>query len=101
SPTRPRLKSGRCCRGTSADALATPISSRQSWRRRRPAGLLQCPTETSETRMLDLGRTFLQSMERSPTTLAIVDEVKRLTYAEWGVEIAKLISGLKSMELGH
>jgi len=49
--------------------------------------------------MLDLGRTFLQSMERSPTALAIVDGAKRLTYAEWGAEIAALVCGLRSLGL--
>lgn len=31
--------------------------------------------------MLDLGRTFLQSVERSPQALAVVDGDQRLTYA--------------------
>jgi hypothetical protein len=33
--------------------------------------------------MLDLGRTFLQSVERSPNEVALVDRSVRLTYAEW------------------
>jgi 2-furoate---CoA ligase len=33
--------------------------------------------------MFDLGRTFLQSVERRPHRLAIVDGDVRLTYAEW------------------
>lgn len=49
--------------------------------------------------MLDLGRTFLQSMERSPTALAIVDGERRLSYAEWGAEIAKLVGGLERLGL--
>lgn len=32
--------------------------------------------------MLDLGRTFLQSVERSPNAVAIIDGDLRLTYAE-------------------
>jgi len=33
--------------------------------------------------MLDLGRTYLQSVERSPNALAIVDGELTLTYAQW------------------
>jgi 2-furoate---CoA ligase len=33
--------------------------------------------------MLDLGRTFLQSVERRPQRLAIVDGEMRLSYAQW------------------
>lgn len=33
--------------------------------------------------MLDLGRTFLQSVERSPHALAIVDGDLKLSYAQW------------------
>ena len=33
--------------------------------------------------MLDLGRTFLQAVEREPDRLAIVDGDRRLTYREW------------------
>ena len=33
--------------------------------------------------MFDLGRTFLQSVERRPQRLAIVDGEVRLTYAQW------------------
>jgi len=40
--------------------------------------------------MLDLGRTFLQALEREPDQLAIVDGDIRLTYAEWGRRIGGL-----------
>ena len=43
--------------------------------------------------MLDLGRTFLQSVERSPNTLALVDGDVRLTYAEWHDTILKTAGG--------
>ena len=33
--------------------------------------------------MLDLGRTFLQCVERSPNALALVDGELELTYAAW------------------
>jgi 2-furoate---CoA ligase len=33
--------------------------------------------------MLDLGRTFLQSVERNPGACALVDGALRLTYADW------------------
>ena len=37
--------------------------------------------------MLDLGRTFLQAVERDPGSLAIVDGSKRYTYGEWALHI--------------
>ncbi len=51
--------------------------------------------------MLDLGRTFLQSMERSPAAPAIVDGDKKLSYAEWGAEIARLVRGLRELGLAR
>lgn len=44
--------------------------------------------------MLDLGRTFLQSVERSPHALAVVDGEQRLTYAEWYERIQRVAAGL-------
>lgn len=49
--------------------------------------------------MLDLGRTFLQSVERSPQALAVVDGEQRLTYAEWYGRIQRLAAGLASLGL--
>lgn len=40
--------------------------------------------------MLDLGRTFLQAVERQPNKLAIVDGNRRHTYAEWALLIGAL-----------
>lgn len=40
--------------------------------------------------MLDLGRTFLQAVERDPDRLAIVDGDCRLTYREWAHSIGAL-----------
>jgi len=40
--------------------------------------------------MLDLGRTFLQAVEREPDKLAIVDGVRRHTYAEWALNIGAI-----------
>lgn len=40
--------------------------------------------------MLDLGRTFLQAVEREPDKLAIVDGVRRHTYAEWALHIGAI-----------
>lgn len=51
--------------------------------------------------MLDLGRTFLQSVERSPQALAIVDGDLRRTYAQWRDEIAGLVAGLRGMGLAR
>ncbi|MDR3095708.1 MAG: AMP-binding protein [Paraburkholderia sp.] len=49
--------------------------------------------------MLDLGRTFLQSVERSPTALAIVDGDLELTYEQWHERIARLAAGLRRLGL--
>jgi 2-furoate---CoA ligase len=43
-----------------------------------------------EGKMLDLGRTFLQAVEREPTRLALVDGVRRLSYGEWAGKIGAL-----------
>lgn len=49
--------------------------------------------------MLDLGRTFLQSVERSPDALALVDGPTRLTYAAWHALIARVAGGLTALGL--
>lgn len=49
--------------------------------------------------MLDLGTTFLQSAERSPTALALVDEGVRWTYSQWRDEIARVATGLSRQGL--
>ena len=51
--------------------------------------------------MLDLGRTFLQSVERSPNALAVVDGEQRLTYAEWYGQIQRAAAGLAALGLGR
>ena len=49
--------------------------------------------------MLDLGRTFLQSVERSPHAIALVDGDTRLSYAEWALRIGAAQRGLASLGL--
>ena len=49
--------------------------------------------------MLDLGRTFLASVERSPASFALVDGEIRLTYAEWHREVSRLRAGLAELGL--
>lgn len=49
--------------------------------------------------MLDLGRTFLQSVERSPGCPAIVDGGVRLTYAQWASRVFALANSLRSLGL--
>lgn len=49
--------------------------------------------------MLDLGRTFLQSVERSPHALAVVDGEQRLTYGEWYERIQRACAGLAALGL--
>ena len=45
--------------------------------------------------MLDLGRTFLQSLERSPDALALIDGSLQLTYGQWFKHIAAVAHGLR------
>ena len=47
--------------------------------------------------MLDLGTTFLQSVERSPHALALVDSGVHLTYAQWHEQIGRTVAGLERL----
>jgi 2-furoate---CoA ligase len=47
--------------------------------------------------MLDLGLSFLGSVARDPSALAIVDGKLRLTYAQWYRRISALVTGLDSL----
>src|SRR5574343_154406 len=49
--------------------------------------------------MLDLGRTFLQSVERAPHATALVDGQQRLTYAQWARQIGAVQRGLAALGL--
>ncbi len=49
--------------------------------------------------MLDLGRTFLQSFERNPGALALVDGERALTYAQWYETIQNVAHGLRAQGL--
>lgn len=49
--------------------------------------------------MLDLGRTFLQSVERRPERLALVDGDVRLTYAQWHERIRSVAGALDALGL--
>ena len=49
--------------------------------------------------MLDLGRTFLQSVERAPHATALVDGEQRLTYAQWARQIGAVQRGLAALGL--
>lgn len=49
--------------------------------------------------MLDLGTTFLQSVERSPHALALVDQNVRFTYVQWRDQIARAVAGLQRLGL--
>ncbi|KAB2901646.1 MAG: AMP-binding protein [Burkholderiaceae bacterium] len=51
--------------------------------------------------MLDLGTTFLQSVERSPHALALVDHGVRLTYVQWRDQIANTVAGLQRLGLAR
>jgi 2-furoate---CoA ligase len=49
--------------------------------------------------MLDLGTSFIASVERDPNALAIVDGSTRLTYAEWYGRISCVIAALDELGL--
>jgi 2-furoate---CoA ligase len=51
--------------------------------------------------MLDLGRSFVASVERCPDQIAIVDGELRLTYAQWFDHVRNVAGGLHAMGLGH
>jgi 2-furoate---CoA ligase len=49
--------------------------------------------------MFDLGNSFLASVERDPTALAIVDGDVRMTYAQWYERISSLVAGFDRLGL--
>jgi 2-furoate---CoA ligase len=49
--------------------------------------------------MLDLGRSFLASVERSPDQLALVDGDLRLSYAGWFEKVKAVAGGLQALGL--
>ncbi|CAN5307242.1 AMP-binding protein [soil metagenome] len=49
--------------------------------------------------MLDLGRTFLQSVERNEHAVALVDGEVRLDYGQWGRRIGGVVAGLAELGL--
>ncbi|HEY9459199.1 MAG TPA: AMP-binding protein [Paralcaligenes sp.] len=51
--------------------------------------------------MLDLGRSFVASVERCPDQIAIVDGELRLTYGQWFERVRNVAGGLHAMGLGH
>jgi 2-furoate---CoA ligase len=51
--------------------------------------------------MLDLGRSFLASVERSPDQLALVDGDLRLTYGQWFERVRAVAGGLEDIGVGH
>ncbi|MCE4547291.1 MULTISPECIES: AMP-binding protein [unclassified Caballeronia] len=51
--------------------------------------------------MFDLGRTFLQSVERSPHALALVDGDTQFTYAQWHRVILDVAEGLRKLGLSR
>jgi 2-furoate---CoA ligase len=70
--------------------------------RKKPTwSTLNITKETEETIVLDLGRTFLQSVERNPDALAVVDGEQRLSYAQWYDRIQRVADGLATLGLGR
>jgi len=50
-----------------------------------------------QTAVLDLGRTFLQCVERNPAAIGLVDGEVRLSYAAWAGRIGGVIRGLAAV----
>jgi 2-furoate---CoA ligase len=51
--------------------------------------------------MLDLGRSFLASVERSPDEIAIVDGSVRLSYSQWFERVRSVAGGLQELGLAR
>jgi 2-furoate---CoA ligase len=51
--------------------------------------------------MLDLGTSFVASVERDPKALAIIDGDLRLTYQDWYAAISAVVASLTETGLGH
>jgi 2-furoate---CoA ligase len=51
--------------------------------------------------MLDLGTTFLQSVERSPSAIALVDDDVRLTFEQWHGDVVCAAAALAQLGLGR
>lgn len=49
--------------------------------------------------MLDLGSSFLASVERDPDALAIVDSDVRLSYRAWYAKISSLVAAFDDLDL--
>jgi 2-furoate---CoA ligase len=49
--------------------------------------------------VLDLGNSFINSVERDPQALALVDGEVRLTYAQWYARISALVAGFHALGL--
>jgi 2-furoate---CoA ligase len=49
--------------------------------------------------MLDLGTSFIASLERDPNALAIVDGTVQLTYRAWYAKISAMIAALDDLGL--
>jgi 2-furoate---CoA ligase len=57
------------------------------------------PRGCARPRMLDLGTSFLASVERDPHALAIVDGDERLTYADWYRRISSVVDAFGALGL--
>jgi 2-furoate---CoA ligase len=51
--------------------------------------------------MLDLGRSFVASVERTPDEIALVDGSLRLSYAEWFERVRRVAGGLEKLGLSR
>jgi hypothetical protein len=92
-PTKRRC--ARCCRATCAAAPATRPSSRPSSMSPRPARAARARGPA----MLDLGRTLLQSVERSPRPHGLSSTANALTYRQWARTVGAVQRGLAAAGL--
>src|SRR5262249_39567964 len=95
-PSRSELST--LCRGSRPLDSRSTSAGRGRTEPKSPACL--CPGAAGYAlSMLDLGRTFLATVERSPGATAIADGERRLGYASWYEEIARLASALTELGL--
>src|SRR5215831_10398298 len=60
---------------------------------------MQPKSSVRRLRMLDLGTSFIASVERDPKALAIVDGATRLNYAQWYRQISSVVAALDELGL--
>src|SRR5882762_688838 len=88
------MSTRRCCANISAGISAAAPDTCRSWPPRSMP-----PGGCGRLLVLDLGNSFLASVERDPDALAIVDGAMRLTYAQWYRDISALVLAFDELGL--